>query len=116
MTGPKTHGERAREGIFVGYSDKSMGGYRIYMPDTAKFEDTHHASFGKCPDRGTRERFEDTEEDIDYFPELSFEEIKRSNIERVLLELLGREIKTHNATVGQNPSAVPPAGVPHHTT
>ena len=96
---PKDHAEKAQEGIFVGYSDRSMGGYRIYMPETGKFEETNHASFGKSPNRGTREKIEDLTVETDQFPNLSLEALKQDNIERVLLQSLGDYIKgqTHQA-------------------
>ena len=63
-----------------------MGGNRIYMPETGKFEETKHASFGKSQNRGTTERIEDLAVATDQFPNLSLETLKQDNIERVLVQ------------------------------
>ena len=45
------HHPRADKGIFVGYSDETMGGYRIYFPHTHTFGHSNHVTFGKSPNR-----------------------------------------------------------------
>ena len=45
------HHARADKGIFVGYSDEAMGGYRIYFPVTHTFGHSNHVTFGKSPNR-----------------------------------------------------------------
>jgi len=50
----KDHQPKAQQGIFVGYSDSTMGGYRIYLPQTAEFILSNHVTFGKSPNRTTR--------------------------------------------------------------
>ena len=45
------HQPRADRGIFVGYSDHTMGGYRIYFPLTHTFGHSNHVTFGNSPNR-----------------------------------------------------------------
>ena len=45
------HQPRADRGIFVGYSDDTMGGYRIYFPQTHTFGHSNHVTFGRSPNR-----------------------------------------------------------------
>ena len=45
------HNARADKGIFVGYSDEIMGGYRIYFPNQDDFGHSNHVTFGKSPNR-----------------------------------------------------------------
>jgi len=50
----KDHQARSQQGIFVGYADSVMGGYRIYLPQTNEFIHSNHVTFGKSPNRATR--------------------------------------------------------------
>jgi len=50
----KDHQARSQQGIFVGYSDSVMGGYRIFLPQTNEFIHSNHVTFGKSPNRSTR--------------------------------------------------------------
>ena len=45
------HTAKADKGIFVGYSDDIMGGYRIYFPLTNTFGHSNHVTFGSSPNR-----------------------------------------------------------------
>ena len=47
------HTAKADKGIFVGYSDEIMGGYRIYFPLTNTFGHSNHVTFGNSPNRTT---------------------------------------------------------------
>ena len=47
------HLARAEKGIFVGYSDNVMGGYKIYFPLQNTFGHSNHVSFGIHPNRST---------------------------------------------------------------
>ena len=84
------------------------------MPETGKFEETNHASFGKSPSRGTRERVEDLRMETDLFPNLSLDTLKQNNIERFLLQTLGEFVRnqdslpaTTNSTLRPQPAALP---------
>jgi len=48
---PGDHSAKAQKGIFVGYSDTTMGGYRLYLPTTQEFIHSNHVTFGKSPNR-----------------------------------------------------------------
>ena len=49
------HEPRAQKGIFVGYSDETMGGYRIYFPVSNTFVHSNHVTFGKYPNRSNND-------------------------------------------------------------
>ena len=84
------------------------------MPETGKFEETNHASFGKSPSRGTRERVEDLRMETDLFPNLSLDTLKQDNIERFLLRTLGEFIRNQDTqSVTTSSTLTPlPAGLP----
>jgi hypothetical protein len=48
---PGDHSAKAQKGIFVGYSDTTMGGYWLYLPTTQEFIHSNHVTFGKSPNR-----------------------------------------------------------------
>ena len=50
------HQPRADKGIFVGYSDEIMGGYRIYFPLHNTFAHSNHVTFGQSPNRSSLEK------------------------------------------------------------
>jgi len=52
---PGDHSAKAQKGIFVGYSDTTMGGYRIYLPATNEFIHSNHVTFGTSPNRSQRD-------------------------------------------------------------
>ena len=49
------HAAWVDKGIFVGYSDEIMVGYRIYFPGTNSFGFSNHVMFGKAPSRTNNE-------------------------------------------------------------
>ena len=48
---PKDHSARSQQGVFVGYDDTAMGGYKVYLPETNEFVLSTHVTFGKSPNR-----------------------------------------------------------------
>jgi hypothetical protein len=49
----KDHRPKAHQGIFVGYTDEIIGGYKVYLPQTNEFVVTAHARFGLSANRTT---------------------------------------------------------------
>ena len=47
------HSARSQQGIFIGYSDSAMGGYRVYLPSTNEIIVSNHIRFGISPTRHT---------------------------------------------------------------
>ena len=50
------HTPRAEQGIFVGYSDDKIKGYRVYLPQINDIIESAHCQFGTSPTRVTSER------------------------------------------------------------
>ena len=49
----KNHGPKAEQGIFVGYSERKIGGYKVYLPRTSEIVESAHVRFGTSPNRST---------------------------------------------------------------
>ena len=47
----KNHSPKAEQGIFVGYSERKIGGYKIYLPRTSEIVESAHVRFGTSPNR-----------------------------------------------------------------
>jgi len=82
----KDHTARSQKGIFMGYSDSTMGGYRIFLPETEEFILTNHVTFGTSPNRLTRDIETIETEAINSHPHLHLDSLKQTNIERRQLE------------------------------
>ena len=95
------HTAKADKGIFVGYSDETMGGYRIYFPLTNSFGHSNHVTFGKSPNR-TTDTTEITTTSLD------------SMITNLHLEL--QPVKTIQTTLTPDVQNISPTTVPLITT
>ena len=82
----KDHTARSQKGIFMGYSDSTMGGCRIFLPETEEFILTNHVTFGTSPNRLTRELETMETEAINSHPHLHLDFLKQTNIARRQLE------------------------------
>ena len=51
----KNHAPKAEQGIFVGYSERKIGGYKVYLPRTTEIVESAHVKCGTNPNRSTYE-------------------------------------------------------------
>ena len=82
----KDHSAKSQQGVFVGYDDVAMGGYKIYLPETDEFVVSTHVTFGKSPNR-TRNTIE-SEETVDT-------QSDRLNVQQVMIDQLNAVLQKH---------------------
>ena len=51
----KNHAPKAEQGIFVGYSERKIGGYKVYLPKTSEIVESAHVRCGTSPNRSSFE-------------------------------------------------------------
>ena len=49
----KNHAPKAEQGIFVGYSERKIGGYKVYLPRTREIVESAHVKCGTSPNRSS---------------------------------------------------------------
>ena len=49
----KNRAPKAEQGIFVGYSERKIGGYKAYLPRTREIVESSHVSCGTSPNRSS---------------------------------------------------------------
>ena len=82
----KNHDPKATQGIFVGYDDHKMGGFKLYLPKTNEFIVSSHVHFGKSPNR-TVLLLEDTStQPSTDTTTLDLRRLQAENLQRVLIE------------------------------
>jgi len=96
---PKDHQPKSQQGVFVGYDDNAMGGYRVYLPETNEFIVSTHVTFGKSPNRSqnTIESQVTVEEQKTYF---DLQRAMVDNLTRVLQQQLERACPTGTSAPG----------------
>ena len=98
---PKDHTARSQQGVFVGYDDTAMGGYKVYLPETNEFVVSTHVTFGKSPNRSqnTIESEVTIESQHDHF---NITKTMLDNLNRVLqqkVNSIDKEVSLVQATV-----------------
>ena len=51
----KNHSPKAEQGIFVGYSERKIGCYKVYLPRTREIIESAHVKCGTSPNRSSNE-------------------------------------------------------------
>ena len=80
----KDHSAKAQQGIFVGYVDETIGGYKVFLPKTNEFVVSKHVTFGKSPNR-TNLIIEGAPTDTTLLPDqLTLKKLQAFNLSRAL--------------------------------
>ena len=88
----KNHAPKAEQGIFVGYSERKIGGYKVYLPRTTEIIESAHVKCGTSLNRSS------------YDLELS-EKVDMSSLGR---ELLAKSPSVPHTAGGQSDNATNP--------
>ena len=105
----KDHSAKAQQGIFVGYVDETIGGYKVFLPKTNEFVVSKHVTFGKSPNR-TNLIIEGAPTDTTLLPEqLTLKKLQALNLSQALSDKL-------TPTSISNPDNAQPTPPPLMTT
>ena len=96
----KNHAPKAEQGVFVGYSERKIGGYKVYLPKGNEIIESAHVRCGTSPTRTSGE----------------LEDIERIDVSFLGKDLLGRSKSTPPATAERsspvpNPNVISKDGV-----
>ena len=110
----KDHSPKAQQGIFVGYVDETIGGYKVFLPKTNEFVVSKHVTFGKSPNR-TNLIIEGEPTDTTQLPDqLTLKKLQALNLSRAL-QAPPPPPPTSTCNSPPEPVSATPADIPNTT-